>query len=145
MHDDPEKKFYIPENVYIIGTMNDIDRSVDTFDFAMRRRFRFIEITAEESQTMLSSLSNYNRVEAKNRMDKLNEVIGAKPDLGNNYQIGAAYFLKYDELGADKLWKDYLMPLILEYTRGLDYNIKDFEDAYYPNNIKKEDNNDSAG
>jgi len=44
LHDSPDEKFYIPENVYIIGTMNDIDRSVDSFDFAMRRRFRFIEI-----------------------------------------------------------------------------------------------------
>ena len=44
---ETDEKFYIPENVYIIGTMNDIDRSVDTFDFAMRRRFRFVEITAE--------------------------------------------------------------------------------------------------
>jgi hypothetical protein len=47
MHDDPDEKFYIPENVYIIGTMNDIDRSVDSFDFAMRRRFRFVEVKAK--------------------------------------------------------------------------------------------------
>ena len=39
---ETDEKFYIPDNVYIIGTMNDIDRSVDTFDFAMRRRFRFV-------------------------------------------------------------------------------------------------------
>lgn len=44
LHENPEEKFYIPNNVYIIGTMNDIDRSVDTFDFAMRRRFTFLEI-----------------------------------------------------------------------------------------------------
>ena len=50
---ETNEKFYIPENVYIIGTMNDIDRSVDTFDFAMRRRFRFIEITAESQLGML--------------------------------------------------------------------------------------------
>lgn len=42
LHANPTEKFYIPENVYIIGTMNDIDRSVDSFDFAMRRRFRQI-------------------------------------------------------------------------------------------------------
>ena len=48
--DDPFKDgFFIPENVYIIGTMNDIDRSVECMDFAMRRRFTFKEITAEES------------------------------------------------------------------------------------------------
>ena len=54
-------KFYIPENVYIIGTMNDIDRSVDTFDFAMRRRFRFIEIEANENIEMLESLGDKKR------------------------------------------------------------------------------------
>lgn len=47
---ETNEKFYIPENVYIIGTMNDIDRSVDTFDFAMRRRFRFVEITARSEE-----------------------------------------------------------------------------------------------
>ena len=41
--------FYVPENVYIIGTMNDIDRSVESMDFAMRRRFAWEEVTAEES------------------------------------------------------------------------------------------------
>ena len=48
LHSDPDEKFFIPENVYIIGTMNDIDRSVDSFDFAMRRRFRFVELKADE-------------------------------------------------------------------------------------------------
>lgn len=48
LHTDSTEKFYVPENVYIIGTMNDIDRSVDSFDLAMRRRFRFIELKAED-------------------------------------------------------------------------------------------------
>ena len=56
LHADPDEKFYIPENVYIIGTMNDIDRSVDSFDFAMRRRFRFVELRADERLEMLASL-----------------------------------------------------------------------------------------
>ena len=53
-----EDKFYIPDNVYIIGTMNDIDRSIDTFDFAMRRRFRFIKIEANENTQMLEVLGD---------------------------------------------------------------------------------------
>ena len=44
-----EEDLYVPENVYIIGSMNDIDRSVETFDFAMRRRFTWCEVTAAES------------------------------------------------------------------------------------------------
>src|SRR5690606_31586701 len=49
MYEDTNETFYIPENVYIIGSMNDIDRSVESFDFAMRRRFTWLEITAQES------------------------------------------------------------------------------------------------
>lgn len=76
MHTNPDEKFYIPENVYIIGTMNDIDRSVDTFDFAMRRRFRFIEVKAEDTQEMLESLENEElKNEAVKRMDDLNAAI----------------------------------------------------------------------
>ena len=73
MHAYPNKKFYIPENVFIIGTMNDIDRSVDSFDFAMRRRFRFIEVKAESTQNMLDLLEDVQlRREALARMDRLN-------------------------------------------------------------------------
>ena len=120
MHMDPNEKFYIPENVYIIGTMNDIDRSVDSFDFAMRRRFRFVEVRAEDTQDMLESLGDEElKTEAIARMDKLNAEIVRVPDLNENYQIGASYFLKLKTLGFDELWTDYLQPLLQEYVRGL--------------------------
>lgn len=119
MRDDTDKKFYIPENVYIIGTMNDIDRSVDTFDFAMRRRFRFVEIKADESLEMLDALGEKLKDEAIKRMSELNKEIANTEGLNENYQIGAAYFLKLNELGFDKLWEDYLEPLLQEYVRGM--------------------------
>lgn len=120
MHADPNEKFYIPENVYIIGTMNDIDRSVDSFDFAMRRRFRFVEVRAEDTQDMLESLENEElKKEAIDRMDRLNAEIIKVPDLNENYQIGASYFLKLKSLGFDELWTDYLQPLLQDYVRGL--------------------------
>ncbi|MBP3351891.1 MAG: AAA family ATPase [Lachnospiraceae bacterium] len=120
MHVNPNDKFYIPENVYIIGTMNDIDRSVDSFDFAMRRRFRFVEVRAEDTQDMLESLENEElKVEAIARMDKLNVEIIKVPDLNENYQIGASYFLKLKNLSFDELWTDYLQPLLQDYVRGL--------------------------
>ena len=76
LHSDPGEKFYIPENVYIIGTMNDIDRSVDSFDFAMRRRFRFVELRADERLEMLASLENEElEAEAIRRMAALNKAI----------------------------------------------------------------------
>lgn len=120
LHSDPNEKFYIPENVYIIGTMNDIDRSVDSFDFAMRRRFRFAELKADEHLEMLASLGNAD-LEAKaiRRMAALNMEIASTEDLNENYQIGAAYFLKLKTLDFDRLWTDYLQPLLQEYIQGM--------------------------
>ncbi len=120
MHSDPTEKFYIPENVYIIGTMNDIDRSVDSFDFAMRRRFRFVELKANERLEMLASLEDEElENEAIQRMDALNKEIAAVEDLNENYQIGASYFLKLKTLTFDQLWTDYLKPLLQEYIHGM--------------------------
>ena len=134
MHDDPDEKFYIPENVYIIGTMNDIDRSVDSFDFAMRRRFRFVEVKAKATQGMLESLENEAlKSKAVERMDRLNAEILKVDDLNENYQIGASYFLKLKNLSFEELWTDYLKPLLQDYVRGL-YDeegiMKRFERAY---------------
>ena len=120
LHSDPNDKFYIPENVYIIGTMNDIDRSVDSFDFAMRRRFRFVELKADERLEMLASLDDENlEAEAIKRMSALNKEIADVEDLNENYQVGAAYFLKLKTLGFDQLWTDYLEPLLQEYIHGM--------------------------
>lgn len=118
MHDNPGEKFYIPENVYIIGTMNDIDRSVDSFDFAMRRRFRFIEIKSDEQLEMLAVLGE-NKEEAIKRMTALNNEISNVEELNENYHIGASYFLKLKYLTFDQLWTDYLQPLLQEYVRGM--------------------------
>lgn len=120
LHPDPDEKFYIPENVYIIGTMNDIDRSVDSFDFAMRRRFRFVELKANERLEMLASLENEElKAEAIRRMTALNRAITEVEDLNENYQIGASYFLKLKTLDFDQLWTDYLQPLLQEYIQGM--------------------------
>lgn len=111
--------FYVPDNVYIIGTMNDIDRSVESMDFAMRRRFTWIEISAESQKDMLDSLGEYAQ-DAKDRMKKLNNVIENTPELGKAYEIGPAYFLKlknYD-YNFDSLWKMNIEPLLREYLRG---------------------------
>ncbi len=120
LHANPNEKFYIPENVYIIGTMNDIDRSVDSFDFAMRRRFRFVEIKADERLEMLENLEDEAlKNEAIQRMTALNQAIIDVEDLNRNYQIGASYFLKLKTLSFDELWTDYLEPLLQEYVRGM--------------------------
>lgn len=125
LHSDPDEKFFIPENVYIIGTMNDIDRSVDSFDFAMRRRFRFIELKASDEERIkeiLSDLQDKNLIDrAINKMNALNKEISNVDGLNDNYQIGAAYFLKLSSVDNDfsRLWTDYLLPLLQEYVQGM--------------------------
>lgn len=139
LHSDPDEKFFIPENVYIIGTMNDIDRSVDSFDFAMRRRFRFIELKASDKDRIKEILSDLQDKElidrAINKMNALNKEISNVDDLNDNYQIGAAYFLKLSSVDNDfsRLWTDYLLPLLQEYVQGMyDENgiIDRFKKAY---------------
>lgn len=148
LHSDPDEKFYIPENVYIIGTMNDIDRSVDSFDFAMRRRFRFVELRADDRLEMLELLENEElKNEAIRRMTELNNEIVAVEDLNENYQIGASYFLKLKTLGFDQLWTDYLRPLLQEYIHGM-YDeegiMNRFEKAYGYQKSDRDDANEDA-
>ena len=130
---ETDEKFYIPENVYIIGTMNDIDRSVDTFDFAMRRRFRFIEVTAESQLCMLDDALGDKAEEAKARLRNLNAKIEKVQELNSHYHIGPSYFLKLEEVDFDYelLWSDYLKPLLEDYLRG------SFEEDEILNTLKK--------
>ena len=152
------KGFYIPENVYIIGTMNDIDRSVESMDFAMRRRFAWKEITAKARQSMLDEDDTWKPygkpdpiiiAEMKARMDNLNAAIidqygdkelsnKDKVGLTKAYQIGAAYFLKYalysdSNNPFDELWTNHLEGLLYEYLRGktnIDEKIDRLHQAY---------------
>ena len=118
--------FYVPENVYIIGTMNDIDRSVESMDFAMRRRFAWQEVTAEESYyNMIEDDANFIEVkdEIKQRMFSLNKAIAETEGLNEAYQIGAAYFRKVlDYMNEEQpfvcLWNNHLKGLLFEYLRG---------------------------
>ncbi|WP_258018759.1 McrB family protein, partial [Brachyspira hampsonii] len=128
--DEFEDGFFVPENVYIIGTMNDIDRSVESMDFAMRRRFAWKEIKAKDTQYMLDNiLDNVILVETKERMNKLNEAIEKIEGFNSSYHIGASYFLKlknyYDnsidnkEEAFNNLWENHLKGLLYEYLRGM--------------------------
>ena len=122
--------FYVPDNVYIIGTMNDIDRSVENMDFAMRRRFAFKEVTAKESyQNMIADSNDFTDIEKneiKQRMFAINNaILNPELRLGEAYQIGAAYFRKYlyyKEQGMEQafamLWENHLKGLLFEYLRG---------------------------
>lgn len=140
--------FFVPENVYIIGTMNDIDRSVESMDFAFRRRFAFKEIKAEETLNMLGKEESWKDEKEnivppaketiaiiKNRIKNLNNAIWNEKTksgiegLSSAYHIGASYFLKLANYRNDKgeyvaqsfidLWDNHLDGLLREYMRGM--------------------------
>ena len=122
--------FYIPDNVYIIGTMNDIDRSVESMDFAMRRRFAFHEVKAEDRFCMIEDndkLADYSD-EIHKRMSNLNRCILTIRGLSSAHQIGPAYFLKLGKyIGSsndlasswEELWNNHIYGLLFEYLRGI--------------------------
>lgn len=135
------KGFYVPENVYILATMNDIDRSVECMDFAMRRRFVWKEITPSDTAYMLDELEKSE--EAKVKMEALNAEIAKTEGLGGAYQIGPAYFKKLEKNGNDfdKLWTMNIEPLLKEYLRGFrdaEKLLNGFKAAYYGENESKE-------
>jgi len=122
-----EEGFYVPNNVYIIGTMNDIDRGVETMDFAIRRRFSWKEVTAEESAVKMHLLPH--------QIVKMTAVNNAllEAGLSKDYFIGGSYFRKLVLGEEDKLWKYYISGIIQEYFRGdADANdkIEKVKDAY---------------
>ena len=111
--------FYVPENVYIIGCMNDIDRSVESFDFAMRRRFTWIEVTAEESAINMGLTEPITKA-----MTGLNEAIENIAGFSSAYHIGGAYFLNTEgkciqDEELENVWDYRIEPLLKEYLRGM--------------------------
>lgn len=117
LHDDDKEVFYVPENVYIIGAMNDIDRSVESFDFAMRRRFTWVEITSENSAENMN-LPDITKV----KMSQLNSQISKTEGLDSSYHLGGAYFLDTNgnpETDLDFVWHYRIEPLLKEYLRGV--------------------------
>jgi 5-methylcytosine-specific restriction endonuclease McrBC GTP-binding regulatory subunit McrB len=131
-----KKGFYVPENVYIIGTMNNIDRSVESFDFSMRRRFAWIEISASDTADgMFGKEIPQYRDEALKRLYFINYAISGMKTLNESYNIGGAYFLKLKEHDGDyeKLWEYHLLPVLHEYLRGtedIEDNLEKLKEAY---------------
>ena len=131
--------FYVPENVYIIGCMNDIDRSVESFDFAMRRRFTWIEVTAEESATNMKLTERITKI-----MTELNKSIENIAGLSSAYHIGGAYFLNtkgecIQEVELQNVWKNRIEPLLKDYLRGMPNRQKELEELkkVFDKEIKK--------
>ena len=123
---DQGYKFFIPTNIYLIGTMNTIDRSVESFDFALRRRFRWEEV-APDTGLLRYHLDGFCKtwVDLADYLERLNTKIANESLLGHDYQIGHAYLmdlkyatsLKVAEV-RERVWDDRIRPLLQEYLRG---------------------------
>lgn len=130
--------FYVPENVYIIGTMNDVDRGVEAMDFAIRRRFGWKEVTAEESAENMG-ITGLARV----KMDALNKAL-IENGLSKAHCIGGAYFRKLEGDNFRALWDYHLEGIIFEYFRGepdaqtkIDNIKKAYDDAKLPEKVQE--------
>ena len=138
---DQGYQFFIPTNIYLIGTMNTIDRSVESFDFALRRRFRWEEV-APDTVLLRYHLNEFYKpwTSLADNLEQLNTKISEAPLLGHDYQIGHAYLmdLKYAtsltvKEVRERVWDDCIRPLLQEYLRGTSKEAElmgSFEEAF---------------
>lgn len=131
--DNGEVKFGVPENVFFIGMMNDVDKSIDAFDLALRRRFKWIrkdcdyEVIEEETRFKrkvdFSNIGQYIKA-----CEKLNNYISAELGLGKSYEFGHSFFMKMRDIAKRKeitqhnletLFNLYLRPTLKEYLRAV--------------------------
>lgn len=119
-----KQEFSIPSNVYFIGMMNDVDKSIDCFDLALRRRFAWVlmecnydvveNATDEAYKTKCKNLNQYitgktYELNGKQEQDGLN--------LGRAYEIGHSYFLKKETTDEKEIWDRHIEPILREYIR----------------------------
>ncbi len=117
-----KETFKVPPNVYIIGTMNTADRSIEALDTALRRRFSFIELPPDSSLIkskgkLVSTNGKIGQLDVVKLLDTINTRIEKLID--KDHKIGHSYFLKvYDEVSLKKCFKNEVIPLLEEYFFG---------------------------
>jgi 5-methylcytosine-specific restriction endonuclease McrBC GTP-binding regulatory subunit McrB len=102
-----KKEFGVPPNLFIIGTMNTADRSVEALDTALRRRFSFVEMMPDVKVIEEKKFTDYDRVKIMNLINQRIEVL-----LDRNYTLGHSYFIKEDFINS---FKNEIIPLLQEY------------------------------
>ena len=131
---DDEPYFGIPFNIHFIGLLNDVDKSIDTFDLALRRRFKWVAKKCDYDviqDSLLDKISNKDEVaDYKKSCEALNEFI-TKPEglgLSKNYQLGQSYFMKIVNMLSSKsktitetvrksVFENYIETTLREYAR----------------------------
>lgn len=107
--EDEHDRFYIPENIYIIGTMNTADRSLAIVDYALRRRFAFITLHPHYGKAFRNFLQSIDVSESivehiVTSIEKVNWKIREDANLGTGFQIGHSYFCTYPSGANEKDW-----------------------------------------
>lgn len=106
--------FSVPNNVYIIGTMNTADRSVEALDTALRRRFSFVEMQPDPK---ILSDEKYKKVDLSKLLETINQRIEMLID--KDHQIGHSYFIGIQNIDdLKRTFKDKIIPLLEEYFYG---------------------------
>ena len=131
--DNNEVKFGVPKNVFFIGMMNDVDKSIDAFDLALRRRFKWIRKDCDyeviEEETRFKGKDQFNNIgQYVKACEKLNDYISKDLGLGKSYEFGHSFFMKISDIAKRKditnnnvevLFNLYLRPTLKEYLRAV--------------------------
>ena len=131
--DGGEVKFGVPENVFFIGMMNDVDKSIDAFDLALRRRFKWIRKDCDyeviEEETRFKRKEDFSNIgQYLKACEKLNNYISNELGLGKSYEFGHSFFMKMRDIAKRKeitqhnlevLFNLYLRPTLKEYLRAV--------------------------
>ena len=101
-------RFYVPENVYNIGSMNTADRTIAIVDYALRRRFAFCDVEPEFGDTFknyLGTVLNKSFVEEIcKKVNRVNEIIRNSSSLGKGLEIGHSYFCQLSSADDEQEW-----------------------------------------
>jgi len=128
-----EVKFGIPKNIFFIGMMNDVDKSIDAFDLALRRRFKWIRKDCDyeviEEETRFKGKEEFNNInQYVKACERLNNYISNDLGLGKSYEFGHSFFMKISDIAKRKeitpnnveiLFNLFLRPTLKEYLRAV--------------------------
>ena len=125
--EDPSDTFFVPENVFIIGTMNTSDRSLALVDYALRRRFAFATLSplfGDQFSSFLQSKGISERTVGRiqEKLKNLNETISREPSLGAGFQVGHSFFCGFSGGDVEHWWTDVVSYEIRPLLEELWYN-----------------------
>jgi 5-methylcytosine-specific restriction protein B len=132
-YSDGNVYFGVPKNVFFIGMMNDVDKSIDAFDLALRRRFKWIRKDCDydviENEVKFRNGGDFNNIDSyQNACRDLNKFISEELGMGKSFEFGHSFFMKVTSIATSRtitgknlenLFKLHLQPTLKEYLRAM--------------------------